>query len=234
MDLKEPFRLPGGKIYGEGMDQEFTLRAPRLCDRGIGNLSSKRKVQAETLYVCLEPKPKVHPYDWHTSDYTAANLAQRIIARGTKMPLLIRCSNPDCGLVHEEQIELDKVKINPPKLPLNLTYKTKDNDIWELSYFTPRILDEIRANVKKFQKDFPEADQDISLQETARAIIKTVNGEKKPYTQMTSYLLNCYETDLKEAIAQVMLTNYGPVLQQTCVCPACKTLITFSISPDEG
>jgi hypothetical protein len=232
MDLKESFSLPsGGKIYSKEVTADYTIRAPRLKDKGIGDLRSKRRVQAECLKKCLEPVPEVDPYDWHTSDYTAANLAQRMAARGKNMPLLIKCS---CG--HSEQIEVDlsQIKINKPKLPLDLEYETSTGDKIQLRFFTPRILDSIKTNIDKFKEEFPEATQDLGLQETCRAIIVSVNGQKLPYSQMTNYLLESYEVDLSNMIDKVFSTNFGPELMQTRDCSKCGKKLTFSVSPDNG
>ena len=233
MDLKEPFSLPsGGKIYSQNLTPDYVIRAPRLCDKGIGNLSKKNKIQSETLRKCLEPEPEINPYDWHTSDYTAANLAQRIAARGSKMKLILECQN--CKHRFETEIDLSKVKINKPKLPFDLTYELTSGEKLELRYFTPRILDSIKDNTAKFKEDYPEADQDISLQETIRALIVNVDGEKLTYSQMTSFILNCYEVDLIKIIDKVLATNFGPDLIQQTVCENCGHVIKFSISPDRG
>lgn len=232
MDLKEPFSLPsGGKIYQKEITSDYTLRAPKLRDKGIGDLRSRNKIQSECLKKCLEPTPEIDPYDWHTSDYTAANLAQRMVAKGKIMPLLIRCT---CGHSEEIEVDLSKVKVTKPKLPFDLEYETSTGDKLQLRFFTPRILDSIKTNTNSFKEEFPEAKHDISLQETCRALILSVNGQKLTYSQMTNYLLDSYEVDLTGLIDKVFSTNFGPVLIQTRECSKCKKTITFSISPDNG
>lgn len=233
MDLKETFKLPsGGKIYDKEIQTEYTIRAPRLCDKGIGDTRKKNKVQSEVLMKCLEPKPEINPYDWHTSDYTAANLAQRIAARGNIMELGVRCGY--CKTSTKTQVDLDKVKINPPKLPFDLSYKMASGEEVQLRYFTPRILDSLKDKVEQFKKDFPEATQDVSLQESVRAVIVSIDGEKLTYSQMTTFLLNSYEVDLLNIIDKVISTNFGPELTQKIICPNCGEEIVFSISPDNG
>lgn len=232
MDLKESFTLPsGGKIYSKEITAEYTIRAPKLKDKGIGDLRSKNKIQSECLRKCLDPVPEIDPYDWHTSDYTAANLAQRMAAKGKIMPLLIKCP---CGHSEEIEIDLSKIKINKPKLPFDLEFETSTGDKLQLRFFTPRILDSIKTNSEKFKEEFPEATQDLGLQETCRALIVSVNGQKLPYSQMTNYLLDSYEVDLEGLISKVFSTNFGPVLTQTRECSKCGKTLTFSISPDNG
>lgn len=233
MDLIEEFNLPSeGKIYQKEIPATYSIRAPRLSDRAIGNTSSKNKIQSEVLLRCLDPKPEVIPYDWHTSDYTMANLAQRKAARGSMMPLRVICRN--CKTVQDIEVNLDEVKITKPKLPFDLTYKTASGEVVELKFFTPRILDQIKYNVKKYKEDFPEADQDVSLQETVRAIVVSIDGEILPYSQMTNWLMNCYEVDLNGMVEKALATNFGPVLIRKEICKNCGNLITYSISPDEG
>lgn len=233
MDLKEPFKLPSeGKIYSKPLTSDYTIRAPRLCDKGIGNTNKKNKIQSEILKKCLEPTPEIDPYDWHTSDYTAANLAQRIAARGDKMKLILRCSR--CGNTEEIEVDLSQVKVNPPKLPFDLKYTTADEHEVELRFFTPRMLDTIKDNAAKFKEDYPEATQDVGLQETIRAIIVSVDGEKIPYSQMTNFILNCYEVDLYRMVDKVVSTNFGPELIQKRRCSNCGEVIPFTISPDRG
>lgn len=236
-DLKEEFNLPSeGKeeVYGKKITSEYTIRAPRLSEKGIGDLTRKNKLQAEVLYKCLEPKPEIHPYDWHTGDYTAANLKQRIAARGKMMPLIVRCSNPNCKREERIEVDLDQVKITKPKLPFDLTYETSQGEKIELRFFTPHILDDIRINTEKYKKDYPEADHNISLQETVRAIVVSINGEKKPYSVMTNWIMNCYEVDLINMIDKATSNNFGPVLVQSFTCPECGKETLYSISPDNG
>ena len=232
MDLKEEFNLPSkGKIYGKEITANYIIRAPRLCDKGIGDLSRRNKIQASVLKKCLDPTPEIDPYDWHTSDFTAANMAQRMAARGKDMVLKLRC---DCGNEQIETIDLSTIKITQPKLPFDLTYTTKEDKKVELRFFTPRILDDIRSNIEDFKEQFPEADHDIGLQETCRALIVSVDGTKMPYSQMTNFLMNCYEVDLYGMIEKATATNFGPVLIQKRKCQKCKREIVFSISPDQG
>ena len=236
-DLKEEFNLPSeGKeeVYGKKITSEYTIRAPRLSEKGIGDLTRKNKLQAEVLYKCLEPKPEIHPYDWHTGDYTAANLKQRIAARGKMMPLIVRCSNPNCKREERIEVDLDQVKITKPKLPFDLTYETSQGEKIELRFFTPHILDDIRINTEKYKKDYPEANHNISLQETVRAIVVSINGEKKPYSVMTNWIMNCYEVDLINMIDKATSNNFGPVLVQSFTCPECGKETLYSISPDNG
>ena len=232
MDLKEPFSLPSeGKIYSKNITGEYTIRAPRLRDKGIGDLRLKNKVQSECLKKCLDPTPEIDPYDWHTSDYTAANLAQRMAAKGKIMPLIVKCQ---CGNSEEIEVDLSTLKVTKPKLPLDLEYETSSGDKLQLKFFTPRILDSIRTNTEKFKEEYPEATQDVSLQETCRLIIDTVNGQKLPFSQMTNYLLDSYEVDLYGIIDKVFSTNFGPVLLQTRKCSRCGKEISFTVSPDNG
>lgn len=236
-DLKEEFNLPSeGKeeVYGKEITSEYTIRAPRLSEKGIGDLTRKNKLQAEVLYKCLDPKPEIHPYDWHTGDYTAANLKQRIAARGKMMPLIVRCSNPNCKREERIEVDLDQVKITKPKLPFDLTYETSQGEKVELRFFTPHILDDIRINTEKYKKDYPEADHNISLQETVRAIVVSIDGEKKPYSAMTNWIMNCYEVDLINMIDKATSNNFGPVLVQSFTCPECGKETLYSISPDNG
>lgn len=233
MDLIEEFSLPSeGKIYSKQIPVTYSIRAPRLSDRAIGNTSSKNKIQSEVLLRCLEPKPEIVPYDWHTSDYTMANLAQRKAARGSKMPLRVICRN--CQTAQDIEVDLDEVKITKPKLPFDLEYTTAVGEKVSLRFFTPRILDQIKYNIKKYKEDYPNADQDIGLQETVRAIVVSVDGETLPYSKMTNWLMNCYEVDLNGMVDKVVATNFGPVLIKRDVCPNCGNIITYSISPDEG
>ena len=232
MDLIEEFSLPSeGKIYKTEIKWENRIRAPRLCDKGIGDLSKKNKIQAGVLEKCILEPLGINPYDLHSSDYTYLNLKQRMAAKGSKMMLDIRCQ---CGNHQEEEIDLNEVKIVKPKLPFDLNYTMATGEEIELRYFTPRILDQIKDNVSRFKEDYPDATQDVSLQETCRAIIVSVDGEKLPYSQMTNFLLNSYEVDLINMIDKVLSTNFGPVLIQKRRCSECKNLITFSISPDKG
>ena len=233
MDLKEEFVLPsGGKIYDKAIEANYTIRAPRLCDKGIGDTNKRLKIQAGVLKKCLDPTPEIDPYDWHTSDFTAANLAQRLVARGKDMDLILHCKN--CDNEQRETIDLSEIKITEPKLPLDLEYTTKDGKKIQLRFFTPRILDDIKDAIKDFKKQFPEADHDISLQETCRAIIVSIDGEKLPYSSMTNFLMNSYEVDLLGMIDKATSTNFGPVLIQKRKCKECGKDIVFSVSPDQG
>lgn len=233
MDLIEEVSLPSeGKIYEKEIKWKNQIRAPRLCEKGIGDLTRKRKLQANVLKKCLQEDLGIDPYDLHTSDFVYLNLRQRMAARGNEMDLTLVCQS--CGARSPITVDLSKLNITKPKLPFDLIYKTADDHEIKLRYFTPRILDDIKQAVEDFKEQFPEADQNISLQETCRAIIVTVDGEKKTFTQMTHFLLNCYEIDLIRMIDKAAATNFGPQLIQRKKCPNCGEEIVYSVSPDNG
>lgn len=233
MDLKEPFKLPSkGKIYSREIEENYTIRAPRLKEKGIGDLRKKNKIQAEVLKKCLEPTPELDPYDWHVSDFTAANLAQRVAARGKDMRLNVTC--PKCKFTEEITIDLSKLENTKPKLPLDLTYTDKEGRVIKLRFLTPRILDSIKDNTAEYKEQYPEADWDVSLQETCRALIVDVDGEKLTYSQMTNFIIESYEVDLLGMIDKVVSNGFGPSLIQKRPCSNCKNEIVFTISPDQG
>lgn len=236
MDLIEEFTLPsGGSIYGKEVNPSGRIRAPRLCDKGIGDLSRRNKIQAETLNkTILEPGIGIDCYDLHTSDFVYLNMIQRMASRGKDMDLTVTCGK--CGRKHQVTVDLSKVEIKKPNLPFDLTYETHDGDTLKLRFFTPRLLDQIRENTENFKEEFPAATQDVGLQELCRALIVEVNGEKRPHSWMTSYLLNSYEVDLMGIVNKVTATNFGPSLirKMKCENSRCKSEIVYSISPDNG
>lgn len=233
MDLIEEVHLPSeGVIYKTQIEPDNRIRAPRLSDRGIGDLSRKNRIQADVLNKTLLNPLGMDAYDLHISDFTYLNLRQRMAAKGSEMDLTVRCGH--CGFTENITVDLSELRINPAKTPFDLTYTMKTGEELELRFFTPRILDSIRTNIDKFKDQFPEATQDISLQETCRALIVSVNGETKTYSQMTSFLLNSYEVDLVAIIDKAAATNFGPVLTQRRKCSKCGQEIVYSVSPDNG
>lgn len=233
-DLIEELYLPSGgseQLYGKKLTAEYRIRAPRLSEKGIGDLSKKNKIQADVLYKCLDPTPEIHPYDWHTGDFTAANLKQRLAAKGSIMGLMIKCPHPKCRHVEKIEVNLNEVEMVKPNLPLDLKYTTAQGEEVELRFFTPRIFDDIKSNTKRFKEDFPEADYDVSLQETVRALVVSINGEKLSYSQMTNWICRSYEVDLIAMVDKASVI-FGPKLIRTMECPECGRTIVYSISPD--
>ena len=227
MDLIEEVVLPSkGLVYSQEIKWKNRLRAPRLCDRGIGDLTKKNKLQASILDKTLLEPLGMSAYDLHTADFLYLNFMQRQIAKaGQPYKIKLKCSH--CNSEQIVDFDLKNLKITYLSEPPKYTYTTLSGEEIEYTYLTPRKIDEAQEAAEQYKEEFPEAEQDVGLQELLRSVILKVDGIKPTHSQLTEFIKNLYIEDSDRLLEQLMNINFGLDLNQSVKCPKCGKTIKF-------
>ena len=228
MDLIEEVVLPSkGLVYNKEIKWSNRLRAPRLCDKGIGDLTKVNKLQASILDKTLLEPLGMSAYDLHTADFLYLNFMQRQIAKAGK-PYKIRIKCQHCGAEQEIDFDLNNLKINYLSKKPKYEFKTLDGELIEYTFLTPRKIDEAKEKAELYREEYPGDDEmDIELLELLRSVIVKVDGEKPTYSQMTDFIKGMYIDDSNEFLAQLMSVDFGLDLNQTAKCSKCGKTIKF-------
>ena len=227
MDLIEEVVLPSkGLVYNKEIKWSNRLRAPRLCDKGIGDMTKVNKLQASILDKTLLEPLGMSAYDLHTADFLYLNFMQRQIAKAGK-PYKIKIACPHCGNSIDVEVNLDDLKINYLTEKPVYEYKTLEDEVIEYTYLTPRRLDEAKEKAELYREEYPEDDQDIELRELLRSVILTIDGIKPTHSQLTDFIDNMYVEDVNNFIAKIMDVNFGLDLNQTTKCTKCGKTIKY-------
>lgn len=229
IDLIEEVTLPSqGLVYDNQITWKNRLRAPRLMDRGIGDLTRKNMLQAGILDKTLLEPLGISAYDLHVADFIYLNFMQRQISKGDK-PYLVKVKCAACKREQEADIPLSEIKIKKLKEKPSYVFTTSDKQDIEYSYMTPKIFDLAKENADQFKEDFPEANQDVYLQELLRLVIKTIDGQKLTYSQITGAIGNLLLSDVDALLVKIMTYDFGLDLEQSVKCTNCGKKIIFNL-----
>ena len=231
-DIIAEVTLPSnGKLYGEGVQYRNQLRAPRLRDKGLGDATKKNKLQAGILDKTLIQPLGMSAYDLHTADFVYLNARQRQLSKGDA-PYRIAINCNKCGRRHEIDIKFTELEIKPLTEPLNLTYKTMEDDELELTYITPRMLDDCVDMANDYLEQYKECGmsfEDVKTQELLRLVIKKVNGKIKTVPEMTQFIDNLFTEDIDGIINVLESYDFGLQLVRETVCKDCGKKIRYIV-----
>ena len=231
MDIIEEVQLPSkGLVYDKEIAWKNRLRAPRLCDKGLGDMTRKNQLQANILDKTLVESLGISAYDLHYADFIYLNFKQRQLTMGNKpFKIQVKCSNPKCQVLHKLDIDLSEIDIKFLEEKPEYLYTTLDGDEIEYTFATPRIFDDAKVNSEEFKETYPETEVDTQFQELLRLLIKRVNGGKKTYSQMTAFISNLYMSDIMEILNNATNVDFGLNLDKSIKCPNCGKRIDFTI-----
>ncbi len=231
-DIMTEVSLPSnGKLYGEDVQWKNRLRAPRLKDRGFGDSTRKLKLQASILDKTLIQPLGMSAYDLHTADFLYLNMRQRQLSKGDA-PYKVAVICNGCGTRHELSIKFEDLEVKRLEAPLKLSYKTMEDDELELTYLTPRMLDDCVDNANAYKEEYPECDlsfEDLKTQELFRFVIKKVNGQKLTYAEMTNFISNLLTEDISGIFNVLDSYDFGVQLVQEFKCTNCRKKIRYTI-----
>lgn len=227
MDLIEEVVLPSkGLVYNKEIKWTNRLRAPRLCDKGIGDMTKVNKLQASILDKTILEPLGMSAYDLHTADFLYLNFMQRQIAKAGK-PYKIRIKCQHCGAEQDIEFDLNSLKINYLKEKPTYEFKTLDGEVIEYTYLTPRKIDEAKEKAELYREEYPEDDRDVELRELLKSVILKVDGVKPTNSQLVDFIDNLYIDDSNEFLAQLMDVKFGIDLNQTAKCSKCGKTIKY-------
>ena len=232
-DIITEVTLPSqGKIYAKEIAWKNQLRAPRLKDRGLGDTTRVLQLQANILDHTLLTPLGISAYDLHTADFTYLNMRQRQLSKGNRPYPVNIAPCPKCGKVHSVNIDFNELEIKYLKEPLDLTYTTLAENVLGLTFLTPRIIDDSRANAKEYLEEYPDVEMtrgDLELQEMLKLVIKTVDGKKLSGPRLTAFVQDLYSADIDGIMAKLQEDNFGVQFRRTMTCTGCGTRISYNV-----
>lgn len=231
-DISVEVRLPsGGKLYGKTIQWENKLRAPRLRDKGLGDTTRKNKLQATILDNTLVQPLGMSTYDLHTADFLYLNLKQRQLSKGNT-PYKVGLTCPDCKKKIDVSVPLDELEVRYLTEVTPLEYKTLDDHELELTYITPRMLDECTDKARAFQDEYTDTElsfEDLRTQELLRFVIKKVDGKRLTDPQMTDFIQNMFTTDIDGVFDLLNDFDFGIQFIREEECPKCHKKIKYIV-----
>lgn len=226
--IGEGMELPSkGLIYDKPVAAYVELRSMTARDemKRLSPSPARFKVLADIIEDCMIEKPAIHVYDMALGDYEYLLHRLRIITYGDEYKVAVRCLN--CGEVTETVAHLEELKVIPfdeAKFEELKTVKLpKKGDTVTLKFQTPRMVDEMEAEIKELKRKFKTADISFDLLVLLKSIIDTVNGAKLTSSQLETYVNNLPALDMTKLVNSVDALNalIGIENDLTVICTKC-------------
>jgi hypothetical protein len=226
--IGEGMELPSkGLIYNAPVKAYIELRSMTARDemKRLSPSPAKFKVLADIIEDCCIEKPAIHVYDMALGDYEFLLHRLRIVTYGDEYKVALKCAN--CGEIMETVAHLEELKVIPfdqEKFEELKTVKLpKKGDTITLKFQTPRMLDEMEAEIKELKRKFKTADISFDLLVLLKNIIDTVNGAKPTSAQLETYVNNLPALDMTKLVNTIDKLNalIGVENDLTVLCSKC-------------
>ena len=197
--IYETFMLPSmGKIYSKQINPVVDLTCLKVWQemKKLSPTDMPYKMMSGIIEECLKEKLAIPVYDLCLGDYQYLLYKLRIVTYGSEYKMSMIC--PKCGSINETIVNLDDLEvIECPDNYATYTHITlpESDDIIDLNYQTPRMLDEINLKSKKMQTKL-KTNTDYSLMFTLMSSIDKINGEDLNEVQLEDY---CKNLSMKDA-----------------------------------
>lgn len=202
--IGEGMELPSKGLIYKNQKAYVELRSMTARDemKRLAPSPAKFKVLADIIEDCMIEKPAVHVYDMALGDYEYLLHRLRIVTYGDEYKIAVRCLN--CGEITETVAHLEELEIVPfdyQKFEELSTIKLpKKGDTITLKFQTPRMLDEIEAEVKELKRKFKSAELSFDLLVLLKNVIGTINGTKPTLSQLETYVNNLPALDMTKIV----------------------------------
>lgn len=226
--IGEGMELPSkGLIYDAQVKPYVELRSMTARDemKRLSPSPARFKVLADIIEDCMIEKPPIHVYDMALGDYEYLLHRLRIVTYGDEYKVAVKCLN--CGEITETVAHLEELKVVPfdhAKFEELSTIKLpKKGDTVTIKFQTPRMLDEIEAEIKELKRKFKSAEISFDLLVLLKNIINTVNGVKLTSSQLETYVNNLPALDMTKLVNAVDEINalVGIENDLTVICSKC-------------
>lgn len=225
--IGEGMELPSKGLIYDNQKAYVELRSMTARDemKRLSPSPAKFKVLADIIEDCMIEKPAVHVYDMALGDYEYLLHRLRIVTYGDEYKVAVRC--PNCGEITETVAHLEELKViqfDQQKFEEMSTIKLpKKGDTVTLKFQTPRMLDEIEAEVKELKRKFKTAEISFDLLVLLKNIINTVNGTKLTSSQLETYINTLPALDMTKLVNAVDSINalIGVENDLTVICSKC-------------
>jgi hypothetical protein len=206
--IGEGMELPSkGLIYDKPVNAYIELRSMTARDemKRLSPSPARFKILADIIEDCMIEKPAVHVYDMALGDYEYLLHRLRIVTYGDEYKVAVKCLS--CGEVSETVAHLEELEVVPfdhAKFEELSTIKLpKKGDTVTIKFQTPRILDEMEAEIKELKRKFKSAEVSFDLLVLLKNIVDTVNGTKLTSSQLETYINNLPALDMTKLVNAV-------------------------------
>lgn len=206
--IGEGMELPSkGLIYDKPVNAYIELRSMTARDemKRLSPSPARFKILADIIEDCMIEKPAVHVYDMALGDYEYLLHRLRIVTYGDEYKVAVKCLS--CGEITETVAHLEELEVVPfdhAKFEELSTIKLpKKGDTVTIKFQTPRILDEMEAEIKELKRKFKSAEVSFDLLVLLKNIIDTVNGTKLTSSQLETYINNLPALDMTKLVNAV-------------------------------
>lgn len=181
--IVESFELPSkGKIYDVPVNSSFKLRSMTTEDemKRLSHSEDAYKLLSEVIDSCILDPIGISVYDMHLGDYQYILHRLRVVTYGSDYKVASIC--PICQNKDEYTIDLDSLDVTEyDEEAFNKYRRTtlpKSGRNVELKFMTPRMLDQIEAKKREFnRKNTSGVKKDNSFLYTVQAIVKSIDGK---------------------------------------------------------
>ena len=206
--IGEGMELPSkGLIYEKPVNAYVELRSMTARDemKRLSPSPARFKILADIIEDCMLEKPAIHVYDMALGDYEYLLHRLRIVTYGDEYKVAVKCLS--CGEISETVAHLEELQVVPfdqTKFEELSTIKLpKKGDTVTIKFQTPRILDEMEAEIKELKRKFKSAEVSFDLLVLLKSIIDTVNGTKLTSSQLETYVNNLPALDMTKLVNAV-------------------------------
>lgn len=239
--IMEGYELPsGGQIYDKEVNPHVELRSMTARDemKRLSPSTTPLKTLSDIIEGCMIEKPAIHVYDMALGDYEYLLHRLRIVTYGDEYKIAVKCSN--CGEIVETTAHLEELKVtefDEAKFEELKTIKLpKSGDTVTIKFQTPRMLDEMEAEIKDLKRKFKTAEISFDLLVLLKSVINTVNGERLSSAQLENYINKLPALDMNKLVNAVDELNalVGIENDLTVLCPKCggEVLTYFRFGPE--
>ena len=237
--IQETFTLPSkGKIYGDAVPQDITLRSMQLIDemRMTSPSTYQYKSMCDTIENCIVGGFPIHVYDMCIGDYQFLMHKLRVVTYGNTYPFATKCTS--CGTWTTQEINLDELQVleyDESFDNLKIITLPQCGKQIELNFQTPRMLDEIeRKRNERLAKDSEQLDPRLELM--LKSVIAKVDGKILTYVQLDTFINKLSMKDINYIIKSADKLNGRIGIDTTigCHCSKCRAnyLSTFCFTPE--
>lgn len=231
-----------GKIYKGNVNPRVRLRSMTTEEemRRLAPTEYQYNTIASIIDDCMIDDMGISAYDLHVGDYQYLLHKLRVVTYGNAYPSFSIC--PVCGRVNRIDLNLDEIPViefNEEEFNNLLTVElpVTKNKI-TLKYTTPRDLDEIDEEERKFNKENPENSINIRYLITLRHAISTVNGQLMDRVRLDQFLRKLPMKDTNVIYQHMIKINekvgIDTKIDNKCSDPKCgaEYATTFRITPE--
>ena len=216
--IVESFELPSkGKIYNHYVNPTFQLRSMTTEDemKRLSHSEDAYRLLSEIMDSCITTDLGISCYDMHIGDYQYVLHRLRVVTYGADYKISSMC--PYCGNQDIYDVDLDSLEVLSYDEEYFNKYKSftlpKSNKSVEISFMTPRMLDQIEAKKRedklKAAKNGVKNKNDNSFLYTLNSIVTSINGNIYDPIKKEQYLRNLQLADTN------MIIKYGEKLNSS-------------------